>query len=56
MGLLNLLVHNSSLIYEKVEENLDNQELINSICEVKHIDLSEEGYKRWLETGEKIKL
>ena len=56
MSLLNQLVHNSALIYEKVQENLENEELIESICEVKHIDLSEAAYKRWLETGEKIKL
>ena len=56
LRLLNQLVHNASMIYKNVQEHRDNQELIEHICEVKNIDLSYESYKRWLETGEKIKL
>lgn len=56
MELLNQLVFNSSSLYQKVEDNINNQELLNQIYEQKNIDVSEEGYKRWLETGEKIKI
>ena len=54
--LLNQIVFNCSSIYQKVEENLTNKQLLNQIYEQKNIDVSEEGYKRWLETGEKIKI
>lgn len=53
---LDQLIKNCSNVYNSVKENLDNQELIDDICSQKNIDLSLESYKRWLETGEKIKI
>lgn len=54
--LLDQLFENSTNIYKKVQENLENQELLEELYSNKNIDVSEASYKRWLETGEKIKL
>ena len=54
--LLDQLFENSTGIYKKVQENLENQELLEELYSNKNIDVSEASYKRWLETGEKIKI
>ena len=54
--LLDQLFENSTNIYKKVQENLENQELLEELYSNKNIDVSEASYKRWLETGEKIKI
>lgn len=54
--LLNQLFDNSTSIYKKVQENINNQELLNELYSNKNINLTIENYNRWLETGEKIKI
>lgn len=54
--LLDQLFENSTGIYKKVQENIDNQELLEELYSKKNIDVSEESYKRWMKTGEKIKI
>ncbi len=54
--LLDQLFENSTSIYKKVQENLENQELLEELYSNKNIDVSEASYKRWMKTGEKIKI
>lgn len=56
MELLNQLVFNSSSLYQQVEKNLNNNDLLNQLYEEKNIDVSEAAYKRWIQTGDKIKI
>lgn len=56
LKLVNQAIQNSSSIYKKVQENIDNQELLNEIYSKKNIDLSKTSYERWLKTGQKIKI
>lgn len=56
MKLLDQLFENSTSIYKKVQENIDNQELLEELYSKKNVDISEESYKRWMKTGEKIKI
>lgn len=55
-ALLDQLFENSTGIYKKVQENLENQALLEELYSKKNIDVSEESYKRWMKTGEKIKI
>ena len=54
--LLDQLFENSTGIYKKVQENLENQTLLEELYSKKNVDVSEESYKRWMKTGEKIKI
>lgn len=54
--LLDQLFINSTSIYKKIQENINNQTLLEQLYSYKNIDLSKQSYERWLKTGEKIKI